>query len=143
MGPTRDERDDGPLLTIALPTDNRAAMLEPQLGWYAAELASVPTARCEVLISDNRSSDATPEVVQRWSQELDDQRVRTHRHAQDIGAVRNIFSCIQAARGRFVWTISDDDPIEKGTLALLLERLTDSPAHLGSAVANPAHAPPP
>jgi abequosyltransferase len=119
--------DDGPLLTIALPTYNRAALLEQQLGWLAAELASVPTARCEVLISDNRSTDATPEVIQRWSQGLDDQRVRTQRHARNVGAVPNIFSCIQGATGRFVWTISDDDPIEKGTLAFLLEVLTDSP----------------
>ena len=127
MGTSRDGGSDGPLLTIALPTYNRSAKLERQLSWLAAELTTVPTARCEVLISDNCSTDATPEVIQRWAEDRGSQRVRTQRHPKNVGAVPNIFSCIQAAKGRFVWTISDDDLFENGTVAFLLELLTDSP----------------
>jgi abequosyltransferase len=115
-----------PLLTIALPTYNRADLLDRQLKWLADEVTGLD-GRCEVLVSDNCSTDATPEVIERWSTAFGGIPVRHRRHRRNLGAVRNIFSCIEDAAGRFVWTISDDDPFDDGTVGFVLDQLSGSP----------------
>ena len=51
-----------PLLTIAIPTYNRAGDLGTALGHIAGQLGPLAD-RVEVLVSDNCSTDATAEVV--------------------------------------------------------------------------------
>lgn len=123
------------MLTVALPTYNRAELLERQLEWLAGELSADAGASCEVLISDNCSTDETPGVIERWASRFGDAVVRTRRHRENIGPIRNIASGIEDAAGRFVWTISDDDPIHVGTVAYLL-RLLSTTADLQLVVLN-------
>jgi glycosyltransferase involved in cell wall biosynthesis len=105
-------------LTIAFPTYKRAALLDRQLAWLSRALTGHEAA-CEVFISDNASPDETPAVVGRWREALAARgaTVRSHRNAENVGAIRNIARCITSARGRYVWTVGDDDVIEDGTLA--------------------------
>lgn len=116
----------GKLLTIALPTYNRAALLDRQLAWLAQAVAGWGDT-CEVLISDNCSSDTTREVIARWRDAFGGVDLRTQRHPENIGAVRNIASCIEAANGTFVWTISDDDQISDQALPYVLDALRRCP----------------
>jgi hypothetical protein len=50
----------------------------------------------------------------RWFDELEGTGValRTVRNERNIGAIRNIASCIAMASDRFVWTVGDDDAID-------------------------------
>ena len=50
------------LLTIAIPTYNRAALLDKQLAWLATAIKGWES-ECEIIISDNCSTDNTPGVV--------------------------------------------------------------------------------
>ena len=51
------------LLTIAIPTYNRSARFERQLGWLARNLQGLEE-RCAVMISDNASRDDTQRVAE-------------------------------------------------------------------------------
>jgi abequosyltransferase len=115
-------------LTIAFPTYKRAALLDRQLAWLSRALAGHEAA-CEVFISDNASTDETPAVVDRWREDLAGRgaMVRTNRNAENIGAIRNIALCIASARGRYVWTVGDDDVIEDGALGYVLAQLREHP----------------
>jgi glycosyltransferase involved in cell wall biosynthesis len=100
-----------PLLTIAIPTYNRAAILERQLAWLAAAVRG-HEADCELIVSDNASTDETPQVIDRWRAGLPAVLIRTHRQAQNVGAIRNIAWCIASASGRYVWSVGDDDAVD-------------------------------
>jgi abequosyltransferase len=115
-------------LTIAFPTYNRAALLDRQLAWLSRALAG-HEAQCEILISDNASPDETPAVVERWRNALSERgaTVRAERNARNVGAIRNIASCITRARGRHVWTVGDDDDIGDEALSYVLTELEQHP----------------
>ena len=115
-----------PSVTIAIPTWNRAALLDTQLAWLARAIAGVED-RCEILVHDNASTDETPAVIDHWRHRLGVSTVKVRRQPTNIGAVRNIASCIRAAAGRHVWTISDDDRIDDDALRLVVEWVENDP----------------
>ncbi|MCB0164530.1 MAG: glycosyltransferase family 2 protein [Anaerolineae bacterium] len=114
------------LLTIAIPTFNRAQLLNKQLGWLA-QAVKCQEAECEVIISDNCSSDETPQVVQKWREKLGSLTLKLNRNSENIGAIRNIAYCMKEATGRFVWVISDDDEIGPDTLTYVLHQIKTYP----------------
>src|SRR6202035_840737 len=105
-----------PLLTIAIPTYNRAWCLRELLPIIADELKNQP--RVELIISDNASPDETPSVIQDFM--APGPRVRSIRHPQNIGPDANFLQCFEQARGKYVWIFSDDDLIVPGGIAKLL-----------------------
>lgn len=106
----------GPLLTIAIPTYNRAWCLRELLPILAGELKDEP--RVELIISDNASPDETPSVVQDFvARGL---RVHYVRNTQNIGSDANFLQCFEQARGKYVWIFGDDDILVPGGLAKIL-----------------------
>jgi abequosyltransferase len=105
-----------PLLTIAIPTYNRAWCLKELLSLLFDQLKDEP--RIELIISDNASPDETPSVVH----ELVARGicVRYIRNTQNIGPDANFLQCFEQARGKYVWLFSDDDLIVPGGLAKIL-----------------------
>lgn len=107
-------------LSICIPTYNRSAHLARCLQ------AAVVSARraggsVEICVSDNCSTDDTPEVVRAaqaaWP-------LRYQRTAKNIGAAANFLEAVGMARGEFVWLIGDDDlllPESASTMVSLIE----------------------
>jgi abequosyltransferase len=114
------------LLTIAIPTFNRAQLLDKQLAWLAGAIRGFEP-DCEIIISDNCSTDETPEIIQKWQAVFCNVVFRINRNPQNLGAIRNIAYCINAATSRYVWTISDDDQIGPETLAYVINVLIQYP----------------
>jgi abequosyltransferase len=106
-----------PLLTIAIPTYNRAAYLRELLSSLAGQLRD--EAQLELIISDNGSPDETPAVVEESI--AGGMRIRYIRNTQNIGADANFLQCFEQARGKYVWLFSDDDLIVPGGVAKVLE----------------------
>ena len=124
------------LLTIAIPTYNRALKLDRQLAWLDRNIAGFEHL-CDVVISDNTSTDITPAICARWQATLVARGVdfRIHRNEQNLGPLPNIACCIELSTSRFSWVIGDDDEIPDGKLAWVLERLQEDP-NLASIVLN-------
>lgn len=113
-------------LTIALPTWNRERLLDRQLEWLSVAIRGHES-RLAIFISDNCSDDRTPEVIERWLPAFHNVPVEVHRNRENIGAVRNIAHCVESARTRHVWTISDDDPIDPDAIGYVLAQLDSHP----------------
>jgi glycosyl transferase family 2 len=99
------QHDSLPLVTIAIPTYNRAATYLPvALGSALAQ--DYP--RLEIIVGDNASSDDTAAFIQG----ITDARLRYLRHPINIGANRNYNECLNMARGDYFLLLHDDDAVD-------------------------------
>jgi glycosyltransferase involved in cell wall biosynthesis len=92
-----------PLVSICVPTYNRAAFLREALATVLAQ----DYAPLEILISDNGSDDETEKVCREAAEA--DPRMRYTRQAQNIGLYANHNYCINESRGEFLCFFHDDD----------------------------------
>lgn len=112
--PTRREQSDScsgsyrPLITIGIPTRNRASMVT---GAVQSALAQ-SYVNIEVLVSDNASTDDTVATLRSMA----DPRLRVLTSREDIGNSANYAKCIREARGEFVLVVPDDDKISPAFL---------------------------
>ena len=61
----------------------------------------------ELIISDNASTDATPDICADYARR--DARIRLHRHPSNLGAAPNFNFVFQRSRGEyFKWAAHDD-----------------------------------
>ena len=97
-----------PLVTIAIPTFNRASWLRDCISAALAQSYQ----RFEVLVSDNASTDATSEVLSGISE----RRLRILTQESNIGQIPNWNACLAEAKGDYVVFVSDDDRIEPSLL---------------------------
>jgi hypothetical protein len=117
------------LLSICIPTFNRASYLRELLDGLVAELEQTAGAatRVRLYVSDNASTDSTPEVVASFSRRWP---IAYHRHPKNIGADYNFAYMIAHAAGDYVWLLGDDELVADGFLAPLLDRLKSGEADL-------------
>lgn len=114
------------LLTIGVPTYNRSQKLDKQLNWLAQAIEGFES-KCEIIISDNNSTDDTQNVIDKFQPALSKATLNLNKSSENIGATRNIAYCINTSTSKYVWVISDDDPIQKQTLGYVLQNLSDYP----------------
>jgi glycosyltransferase involved in cell wall biosynthesis len=113
------------LLTIAIPTRNRASFLRLNLQQLESELNKVQGASVEIIVSDNCSSDETPSVV---SDAINrGLRIKYSRNSENVGWALNFIKCFDQARGKYILLLGDDDILVDGVLAKIIPwlRATD------------------
>ncbi|MEO7363043.1 MAG: glycosyltransferase family 2 protein [Gemmatimonadaceae bacterium] len=124
-----------PLLSVCVPTYQRAALLQVMLQALlpqAAELGS----QVEVCIADNASTDATEQVVANAAAAHASVRVGYLKREQNVGPVRNYVYCAtRQAAGEYVWALGDDDLLLPGALRRVVEALRSN-RHLDFFYAN-------
>jgi len=89
-----------PILSVVIPTYNRLAYLKQTLDVLLPQV----TDEVEVIISDNCSPDATWEYL-----EMLEGKVQRFRQETNVGADKNIVSCLSRGQGKYVWLLCDDD----------------------------------
>ena len=109
-------KTDRPLLTIAIPTFNRAHFLRELLSVLFDQLIGQP--RVELIVSDNASPDETPALLKEYQDR--GLQIRSIRNETNIGADANFLQCFELARGKYVWIVGDDDIIPSGALDRVL-----------------------
>lgn len=92
-----------PRLTIGLPVYNSeryvAESIESLLGQSFTDF--------ELIISDNASTDDTPNICERYAKQ--DPRIRYYRQPRNVGLAPNHNFCVEQARGElFKWAAGDD-----------------------------------
>lgn len=112
-----------PLVSFCIPTWNRARYLASLLESLEGQLAGFPYSY-EIVIADNASPDATPEVVQQFAGRLP---IRSFRHPCNIGGFPNWQSVMSRAHGRYLVYLSDDDCVLGEPLAATIARLEADP----------------
>jgi Glycosyl transferase family 2 len=110
------------LLTIAIPTYNRAELLDKQLTWLSQAIKGFES-DCEILISDNCSTDHTQSIINKWQNILKDITFKSNKNPENIGVMRNIIYCLSSATTKYVWAIGDDDPIQERAVAYVISQI--------------------
>jgi glycosyltransferase involved in cell wall biosynthesis len=103
-----------PLVTIAIPTYNRA---DSYLGCALESATNQTYGNVEVIVSDNCSTDSTEEVVRGFSAPC----LRYFKHAENIGANGNFNFCVEQAKGDYFLLLPDDDLIDEDFVELCME----------------------
>ena len=118
-------KPDSAILTIAIPTYNRATKLAAQLERLLPQL----TPEVRLCVYDNASPDNTREVVANFP------GVSYFRAATNCGAGRNIFRCFEECSTEWLWVLSDDDSVSAtagGDLLAILKNQDCDLVHLSS-----------
>lgn len=115
-----------PVLSVAIPTYNRAHLLQDILEVLCEQiLALEDPSLVQVLLSDNASSDDTPNLIEAYKKKLPN-HIFDHRNPKNIGATRNILSLgAEMCRTEYCWIIGDDDLIRPGALENVLKVISD------------------
>jgi hypothetical protein len=113
-----------PLLSLCLATYNRAAFLDRYLTHHleAFEAAGVDY---ELVVSDNCSTDETPDILARYAARYP--RMRVSRQPRNIGAYPNILTTLHQARGEILVSIADDDLMITDALLAYVRRMAEDP----------------
>lgn len=110
---------NNPLLTIGIPTYNGSRTIRNMLDIL---LPQVDFNTVEILISDNCSTDETPEIINEYKKKFPQINVITNE--SNLGADGNFLQCMLTAKGKFVMLISDDDIIVENAVARIIAFLT-------------------
>lgn len=110
-----------PLVSIGVPTYNRAAFLRQSLEMIRAQ--DYPN--LEINISDNHSDDDTEHVCRKAA--AADPRIRYHRQPRNIGLHANLNFCFDQARGEFLCLFMDDDQYASSIVSEYVAFLTAHP----------------
>ncbi len=109
-----------PLLAICIPTYDRAEHLGRLLDRLHAELGDATDVI--VLVSDNGSPDATPDVLAEAASRMP--TLRTHRQPENLGALGNHVWLVENAPDcDYLWLFGDDDAPEPGAIGYIRELL--------------------
>lgn len=115
------ERNSSPLVSIGMPTYNRAAGLEQAV----TSALSQDYVNFEITISDNASSDETASLVRElWGA---DARVRYMRQPQAIPPAANFESARAGSRGKYFMWLADDDWLSPNFLRVCVEAMEADP----------------
>lgn len=111
-----------PLLSISIPTYNRALFLEKTLLQLYQEIQLYGLInKLEIIVSDNSSSDGTPEIVKAAINY--GLSIAYHKNTTNIGSDANIAQAFNLASGKYVLILGDDDLLVNGALDKLIKYL--------------------
>jgi len=108
-----------PAVSVLVPAFND----ERHLAAALASLAAQSAGDFEAIVSDDGSSDRTPEVAQAWVEK--DRRFRLQRNPCNLGMTENWNAALAAARGQFVAKLDADDVWAPELLAQLRRALDE------------------
>ena len=109
------------MLTVAIPTYNRAGEMSELLDAIASQIPDVDRGFVNVLVSDNASSDNTEEIVRSYMSKFSSfgADLLYQRNDENIGFSPNVDRAICHSSDEFVLVMGDDDGLEPGALVFL------------------------
>jgi len=112
-----------PLLSITIPTYNRAKYLELCLNSLVDALPADYISNIEIIVLNNSSTDNTEDIILKAKKRLDLIYIKNN---INIGPDENFKKCIDVANGRYVWIFGDDDIFFKNSIQYILNLLKKS-----------------
>lgn len=110
-----------PLVTIGIPTYNRAALLRRAIESVLGQDYSM----IEVIVSNNASSDNTQDICQEFSKK--DGRAKYVTQSSNIGATLNFNEVLKRASGEYFMWLGDDDWIDASYISHCVSLLRADP----------------
>lgn len=104
-------------LSIAIATYNRAPLLRAMLG----SIVRQATQECEIVISDNASTDETELVVTEFKKQFG--RIRYAKQSAHVDLDCNFDRAVELASGEYCWLMADDDLLAPTAVATIINAL--------------------
>ena len=114
-------KDKQPILSICIPTYNRAEILHRNLEGIWKQVQAIESDEVELLVSDNCSPDHTPDVVDAMVKQ--GMPITYNRNEENKGADRNFLKCMHMAKGKYIYLLGDDDFLADDAISKLLNVL--------------------
>jgi glycosyltransferase involved in cell wall biosynthesis len=112
------------LLSICIPTFNRAHFLEQVLASIVDSLTIEIQSQIEIVISNNASTDKTTEIISKYQKKLLDISWNIIHQTTNIGSI-NVVAVTKYATGKFIWIVSDDDIVSTSSIEYILHVLQE------------------
>ena len=107
------------LLSIAIPTLDRADSLDKCLKSIVDQFDNELIEKIEVVVSDNASSDNTKEIVKKYVEQFSN--INYFRHDKDVGYDANVKTILDKSSAIFCWTLNDNTTLEAGSIKYILD----------------------
>ena len=124
MPPENSDNDRNVKLSVAIPTYNGAKYIREALDSIITQLDDIDE-EIEIVISDNASTDQTPEIVRDYQRKYS--FIKYFRNEENLGADRNFDLAVRRSTGEYVWLFSDDDKLKSDAIKKVLEVLKKYP----------------
>ncbi|MCX6723784.1 MAG: glycosyltransferase family 2 protein [Candidatus Staskawiczbacteria bacterium] len=117
------KKNNKPLISIAIPTYNRAVFLQNLLSHIAPE-ANELEGIFQICISNNCSTDNTSEVVAGFQTRYPG-LISYNENSENLGYDGNVLKIMEMSDGEFVWLLGDDDMIVDGGFKKVINFIKD------------------
>lgn len=112
-----------PILSICIPTYNRAAYLPECLDSIIPQLDSSLTQDVEIVIADNASTDTTTDIVRAYQKRYPEVSIIYFRNEKNLGFDRSFVKLIEKSNGIYCFSLGDDDALFDGAIATILKKI--------------------
>lgn len=112
-----EERINSPLISICVPTFNRAVQLDKCLNSIYSQIGN--DSLFEVFVSDNNSTDNTKDIINKYSSLYGN--LTLNKNETNIGADKNIAVTIEKSKGKYIILHGDDDYFNENTIYPLMD----------------------
>ncbi len=118
--------NNSPILTICIPTFNRAKYLDAQLLFFERQLIKNRniTKSIRFVVSDNNSDDNTDIVVNLIRER--NNFFDFYKNTENLGLVGNIIASLDRATSEYIWFVSDDDELKDGILEEVITIISEN-----------------
>lgn len=117
------EENKKPILTIGIPTYNRAFYLDKCLNWLCDYVGN--DNNIEILVSDNHSTDNTEEIVEKYKSKYSN--LVYYKQSENVGFDKNVKTLLDLGKGEYIKLHGDDDFFNKGTIYTVINRVVENP----------------
>lgn len=112
------------LLSIYIPTYNRAEKVVAQLNFILDEIKDIESDRVEIVVNNNCSTDDTE---QRILDIVENTSVIYHKNTSNLGIVGNAYAAADLVHGKYFWLIGDDDILCPGIVERVYNIINSNP----------------
>jgi glycosyltransferase involved in cell wall biosynthesis len=113
-------KDNRPLLSLCVPTYNRADRLKYFLQALCNAMSNKIEDNIEIIISDNASEDNTGDIVREYQEK--GLKSTYYRNDKNVGFNKNALLLFEKySHGEYIWIIGDDDFIDKCSLSYIVD----------------------
>lgn len=105
-----------PLLTIGIPTYNRATYLDRCLNSIIVQLDDQDQ-EIELIIANNASTDHTTDIISKYLKKV---KINYFENKVNGGPDSTSSMCFDKAMGKYVWVLGDDEFLIEGALKLII-----------------------
>ena len=103
------------LLTIGIPTYNRASKLKNLLTVVNSQISKISNPKIELIISNNNSKDRTKEIIEKFKFS-DKVLIKRLNQKKNIGPDANVDALFKSSSGLYTWILADDDELMDGAI---------------------------